>query len=425
MRERYTILGDASRTRLADYLQALALASVLFLLMLTVLATLGFVFGFRLSAAVVPLAAVAAFLVLRAFTPSWRLAAVAAAITLIVHIFAYLLASAFFDESWDGLAYHQDAVLRLALGWNPIFENANAIWVDHYPKASWIAGAAVFLSGDQIEAGKLFNFTLIFAAGAQVAATFLRLSALRLPVIVIISVLTALNPVAVYQSTTFCVDGALASLLTVMVAGLILYVATPTWSALAPPLFAACLLINLKFTGLIYVAILLSATVLVVLWQHGLRACRQTILAAAIVGIIGFIGLGYSPYIRNLVEKGHPLYPLMGPQSADILTAIRPVNLAGKDRFSRFLIANFSRSEYVRAPQSTTLKFPLWLEPKGALCLGESWPGSWWTWTVLWCAPFNGRCGSMPLTLQRSYTASSSSRRSGWRVSVGQHFRAW
>ena len=362
MKERYTLLEDASRTRLADYLQALALANVLFPLMLTVLATLGFVLGLRLSAAVVPLAAAAAFLALRPFTPSWRSAAAAAAVTVIVHILAYLLAAAFFDESWDGLAYHQDAVLRLAAGWNPIFENANAIWVDHYPKASWIAAAAVFLSGDHMEAAKLFNFTLMLAAGAQVAATLFRLSALRLPAIVLISVLTALNPVAVYQSTTFCVDGALASLLTVMVAGLILYAATPTWSALAASLFAACLLSNFKFTALIYVAILLFATVLVVFQRHGLRAGWQFAFAAAIAGIVSFGGLGYAPYIRNLVEKGHPLYPVMGPQSVDVITAARPANLNEKDRFSRFLIANFSRSEYVRAPRSTTLKFPLWLE---------------------------------------------------------------
>jgi hypothetical protein len=358
MNDRYTLLGDAGRTRLADYLQALSLANVLFPLMITVLATLGFVLGLPLSPGVVALAAAAAFLTLRPFTPSWGAAAVAAVITVIVHVGAYLLANAFFDNSWDGLAYHQVGVLRLASGWNPLFEYANDIWVDHYPKASWL------LSGDHIEAGKLFNFTLMLAAGAQVAATLFRLTTLRLPAVILISVLTMLNPVAVYQSTTFCVDGALASLLTVMVAGLILYAATPTWSALAASLFAACLLSNFKFTGLIYVAIFLFATVLVVFQRHGLRAGWQFTLAAAIAGIVSFSGLGYAPYIRNLVEKGHPLYPVMGPQRVDVVTANRPANLNEKDRFSRFLIANFSRSEYVRAPRATTLKFPLWLEPR-------------------------------------------------------------
>ena len=210
-------------------------------------------------------------------------------------------------NSWDGLAYHQEAVLRLASGWNPLFENAkSSIWVEHYPRASWIAGAAVFLDAGRIEAGKLFNFTLMLAAGAQVAATLFRLTALRLPAIILISLLTALNPVAVYQSTTFCLDGAVASLLTVMIAGLILYTSTPTCSALAPPLFAACLLINLKFTAAIYVAIFLLATVLTALLRRELRAAWQFTLAAVIVGIVGVIGLGYSPYIRNLV-KGPPI----------------------------------------------------------------------------------------------------------------------
>ena len=362
---------DSWRNHLADYLQAVALANVAFILMIAVLATLGYLLGFRLSAALLPLAAAAALVTLRAFTPSWPVASVAAVVAVIAHTIAYFLATAFFDGSWDGIAYHQEAVLQLASGWNPLFQNIDQIWIDHYPKASWIAGAAVFLGGRQVEAAKLFNFTLMLAAGSQVAATLLRLTTLRPVAVILIAILSALNPVAIYQTASFCVDGAAASLLTVTVAGLIIYVAYPRWSNLALPLFAACLLINLKFTGLVYAVILLLSAVLVVWLHHGFHAAAKLACAAAIVGAIGVLALGYSPYVRNLREKGHPFYPLMGKDKVDIMTRIRPTNLAGKDRFSRFAIANFSRSEYVRPPRATTLKFPLRLDASERSALGS------------------------------------------------------
>jgi hypothetical protein len=354
---------DSWRNHLADYLQAVALANVAFVLMITVFATFGFLVGLRLSTALLPLAAVATFATIRVFTPSWRVASAATAVAAIAHIVAYFLAAFFFDRSWDGLAYHEEAVLQLASGWNPLFHDTHQIWIDHYPKGSWIAGAAIFLNGGQLEAGKLFNFTLMLAAGAQLAAALLRLTTLRPVTVILIVILGVLNPVAICQTTSFCVDGATASLFTVTAAGLIIYVASPRWSNLALPLFAACLLINLKFTGLIYAVILLLSAVLVVWLHHGFRTAAKLACAAAIVGAIGVLALGYSPYVRNLREKGHPFYPLMGQGKVDILTAIRPINIAGKDRFTRFAIANFSRSESVRPPRATTLKFPLRLEP--------------------------------------------------------------
>ena len=39
-----------------------------------------------------------------------------------------------------------------------------------------------------------------------------------------------------------------------------------------------------------------------------------------------------------------------------------PANLSESDRFTRFFVSNFSRSELVRPPQSTRLKFPLSIE---------------------------------------------------------------
>jgi hypothetical protein len=71
--------------------------------------------------------------------------------------------------------------------------------------------------------------------------------------------------------------------------------------------------------------------------------------------------LGYSPYVKNVREQGDPFYPIhgapeivgLGPDGGH-----RPVNLNGRNRVVRFLIANFSFSGEVRAPRSTLVKFP-------------------------------------------------------------------
>jgi hypothetical protein len=373
------------RTAVAERLEAFAAANVLFPFIIVALSVTGFALGHRLSSWVLPLAALALVFSLRVFCLSWRSVGLIVITFVAVHVGAYLVAGFFFDRSWDGLAYHQEGVLHLAAGWNPLFEQlassgkgahedfAGAIptnyvymlvWNDHFPKASWITGATVLLTTGRIEPGKLFNFTLMAAAASQVAAVLLRLTALRVFAVAIIALLAAFNPVAIDQCTTFYVDGRMSSLLTVSVAALILYVFTLGWSALFLALLATCLMINLKFTGLAYAVVFLVAAVLGTWYRQGLKPAYKLALVAVIAGLVATCLLGYTPYIRNLREKGNLFYPMRGENLPDFTAPNRPANLVHKDRFMRFLIANFSRSERVQPPRATHLKFPLSIYPE-------------------------------------------------------------
>ena len=97
--------------------------------------------------------------------------ALAATVAALACVAAGLAASVFPDNSWDGLAYHQEAVLRLAAGWNPLFESSGSygtgeeLYLDHYAKGPWIAAAAVLKATGHVEAGKAFNLTTMLAAG--------------------------------------------------------------------------------------------------------------------------------------------------------------------------------------------------------------------------------------------------------------------
>lgn len=368
MQKERTHSTNAQREQVANYLQTVVAATVLFPVAIVILSVAGFALGFRLSVWPVWLAALTTLLGLRAVTNSWRDAALPAITFVALHVSAYVIAGAFYDASWDGLAYQQDAVLRLAAGWNPLFQSSAAygqrydFWLDHYPKASWIVQAATLLIGGHIEPGKLFNFTLIAASAGQIAVALLRLTTLRNSLVAMVALLAAFNPVAVYQCATFYVDGMLFSLLAIMAAALVDYLFAPRWSALVVALLATCFVINLKFTGLVYAVVFLAMYSLAICYLHGLKSALRLAVPALLAGIVSMLLIGYAPYVQNIREMGNPFYPLSGRGSVDISSETRPVNLANHNRITRFFISNFSRSEPTgRPPGVTRLKFPFWI----------------------------------------------------------------
>ena len=358
------------RERLARILELVTAAHFLFPLTLVFCAVAGFLLGRRIEPLVLPLAALIAAIGLQAFGSHWRELTLATAITVFTHLAAGAVAYSFPDNSWDGLAYQQEAVVRLAAGWNPVTEGASRygsgeeIFLDHYPKASWVMAAAVLKATGHIEAGKLFNLTLMIAAACFCLSALLRLTRLSIGWASVLSVLVALNPVVVYQSTTFYVDNLVASSLTVMVAGLVIFLAAPRWQAMLIAMLAAALAINLKFTALVYAAILLGLAALIVWRQRGLTTAVQFSAAAATAGVIGMIVLGYSPYVHNLVDHHDPFYPATPKYGVLDTTHQVPANLLHADRVTRFLVSSFSLSETVRPPQGTRSKFPFWIAPQ-------------------------------------------------------------
>jgi hypothetical protein len=359
--------GECRRARLAATLERLAAAHVAFPTATVVVALGGLLLGREMSGWVTAAGALIVVAGLRACRVAWREIALIATVATATHAAAGLIAAGFPDESWDGLAYHQEAILRLSSGWNPLFEHAaahgwaHATYLDHYPNALWIAAAGVFLNTGYVETGKLFNLTLMLAAAFMVTAALLRLTRLPVAHATALALLVAMNPVIICQSETFYVDGALASLLTVLVAGLTVFVATRQWQSLGVALVAACLVMNVKFTGLVYAIVLMGLAVPIASWWSGYNTAWRMAAAASAAVLIGVLLMGYIPYVRNVREQGDPFYPLSPRLGLDHLEYQRPVNLTNRNRVARFLISNFSRTEALRPPNGTRLKWPLWV----------------------------------------------------------------
>ncbi len=275
-------------------------------------------------------------------------------------VLAVWFAGLFYDVSGDGRLYHQEAILHLARGWNPVQEGlpapeAQAVWVDAYAKGAWICAAALLQWTHHMEQAKGLNLVVMSLAFLLSLHALLawRVSA---GLATALAALAACNPVAICQSLSFYVDGQLASYLTALLAlALAAFRAQDGWNDLAIALCASCL-VNLKLTGGPYIVVALGATALVMRWRG--RAWRRT-AASGLAGLmLGALIVGFNPYVTNVREHGHPFYPVEGRDRLDVMAGSRPSNLIPMNRVRRLVTSLFSRSANVTAPAGTRLKWP-------------------------------------------------------------------
>lgn len=280
-----------------------------------------------------------------------------------------VLAGIFYDESKDGRWYHQEAVIRLADGFDPIrdtleedsipggvwsvrsngshFESA-MLWVNRYPKGNEILAACVYSATGEIETGKLFNFSILLSVamllGAFLVGSF---PAMRRSTAGALTAMAVLCPVVLSQSWTYYVDGQMHLLQLALGVFLILAVRERRirWMSLAG--IALVLLANLKFTGVVNGILFLSVALLHLLSHRRFRDATRLVLTSTAFLIVGIGIVGFNPYVRNLVEKGHPLHPLMGREKIDIMAPNAPSDFLAKDRFTKFAISALSPTSHL------------------------------------------------------------------------------
>jgi hypothetical protein len=276
---------------------------------------------------------------------------------------AAVVSGRFYDLSCDGQYYHQEAVVQLARGWNPVHRETalppdnEGLWLEHYAKGPWILGASVYQVTGRIETAKCFNVLLILATFGFSLCGLLR-QRLRPPLALAVAALAALNPVAVCQVFTFCVDGQMAAHLTILVALAFLSLGPrDTWTHVAVAMSVVSI-VNVKFTGGPYAGVLVAAALVVISLRSGLRPARGLTMAAAVGLLVGVFVVGFNPYVANVIEHGHPFYPLAGKDAVDIMTESTPADLIPMNRLARLTTSLFSRSENAATPQVTHRKWP-------------------------------------------------------------------
>jgi len=234
------------------------------------------------------------------------------------------------EDTWDGQWIHQEAVIQLAEGWNPfkndltdreVPDEGGRIRINGYPKASWIWSASLYRLTGRIERSKAFSLPLMFASCLVVLTCLLLMTQLPAALAVLIAGVVAANPVVLTQVLNTYQDGPLASLFTIVVASLALWVGFGSRIGLGLATGAAVGVASIKLTGPVYVAIVVAAAVLWSVFRGRRRRQWRGFLCTLVLAATGVVLLSGGAYVTNTFRHGHPFYPVLGPNSITIVDA--------------------------------------------------------------------------------------------------------
>lgn len=295
--------------------------------------------GLPLPRITFPAAILLAGLCTRCFTPRsvglkwvWISVAVIAA--------SVLLGWCAMDFSSDGVYYHQHTVALLMDGWNPYrfnqLHSGNPLWVNCYAKAIETVAAAIGLTSRSIESGKAVNIILTAGTASAVYAflgSFHPLWGRRRRLIAAAAIVC--NPVVVAQMPTFYIDYAKYIYLLLTIILICRMASSPSVFyrlALGATVIAA---IATKFNIFFEEGVWLVLATVWFLIRRNRTTALSLLLTGAVSLVVGLLLTGH-PYLSNLLQHGHPLYPLMGEGAKDIMTTNTPEIFASSGRITNF-----------------------------------------------------------------------------------------
>jgi len=295
--------------------------------------------------------------------------------SLIVTLGIYI-SGIYYDISYDGQMYHQEAIIQLKEGWNPLYDGGleerhkeigpvskmSAVnispnfWINHYTKGSYFFASSVYDFTNNLEQSKVGSLLLLVAAFLLTTSLLLRIKIPNFWAITL-SLLISLNPIVTNQLLTFYIDGQLGSLVQIL---LVLFISTFLKNEIIRNIgitFTLILLVNIKFTALVYSVILCMVPVIMTLYKlvfvdinRNLKSICLTIIKqryifSIIIGIsLGVVLVGASSYITNLIQHQHPFYPLAGEGKVDIMSHTTPEELKDANRIESLYLSLFSQT---------------------------------------------------------------------------------
>ncbi|HOV34896.1 MAG TPA: hypothetical protein PLS56_02805 [Candidatus Dojkabacteria bacterium] len=271
--------------------------------------------------------------------------------TLLLYLLAIWVSFCFYDISWDGQEYHQETIFAIVDDhWNPIrnFNPPNGtfpnlyVWVKHYPKASEILSSSIYTITGRIESAKAFN--LLFIASSFCLSLYFLSKELKLNFrrSLLFSFLVAFNPVSVYQSLTFYLDGEISSLIICGFILIVMLVKSNKRIYLYTLMLLITLLVNFKTTGIIFsVFLCLEYILLLFVNKYSFREVFKRSVPLLLTGICAICVFGFNPYVYNTIHFKNPAYPLVGEDSADIMSYNRPEGYEKLNKGERMFVSYF------------------------------------------------------------------------------------
>ena len=308
-------------------------------------------------------------------------------IVIIIYLFLLLIMPFVYNKTYDltvdGNSYHKTAIAFIKNGWNPIYEttrqfqknNSNVVkidksdkmdlWIEHYPKATWIIAAVIYNMTGNIESGKCI--TLILSIMLFVITYNVLRKILDKKWSTIISLITVLNPIVLVQIFTYYVDGIMGILFLMEL--LLLFMVKPTEKTnivLWICLISVCTIFtNIKYTGLLCSGVIAATFYFYWLIKYRKdsdykRIVKRITICFTIVFSIAIFLVGANSYIKNTIDHKNPLYPIVGKDKVDIITTMQPKSFGKKNMFEKYFISLLSKTENVSyGSKEPTMKLPI------------------------------------------------------------------
>jgi hypothetical protein len=272
-------------------------------------------------------------------------------LTFLIFVGVILVSSQFHDTSYDSTRYHQEIILTLVDDkWNLIKDfdppeglfPGSKIWVTHYPKGAEILSASIYTITNIIESAKAYTILFIIASFGVVYYLSRNIFKINKYISLLISFIAAFNPISSYQSLSLYVDGQISSLIIIAIVFLILYVKKKSLLSFVSFLSVIIILCSIKLTSILY-AVILCITLLLyfITNKEDFSSVLKHLLILLVTGIIGVFMINFNPYISNFIQKGNPVYPVIGKDSIDVMKNQLPQGHEELNSIEKFFSSHF------------------------------------------------------------------------------------
>lgn len=347
---KYKLNLGFSKSATYECVSLVALHQLFFLISLTLVVSLTLCFDFRIGKAAMVASCIISIILVRLSSKKIQLVLCSVAISLgLIYLFM-LVSSNLIDMQWDSRDYHIPASLLIAGGWNPLADpftsNTDLIneQIKHFPKGAWYIKAVLINTFSNFEVGKFINFALILPS-FYVAYTFLRVRfKFKTFMAICMALLIAMNPITLMQLRLHYVDGALASLLSILFFSLILSAKKVTRYSFNFAVLATFLLFSLKLTGAVYACIFWFFYLVSLLIQKRL-IYKEIVIVASVISACTIVN--WNPYVSNFEKTGSPLYPALKINDNAGEELLDRSYYQYENRFERFFISYTSAPKFI------------------------------------------------------------------------------
>jgi hypothetical protein len=272
--------------------------------------------------------------------------------SILLIVLALLISNWFIDYSYDGQAYHGEAIIQIYNGWNPNYDHipGNGIIelvINHFSKASWITGGFLYKLTGRFECAKAANIILMFANLCIAFYLFSKWFDNYLSII--LSALLACNPVWLNMYLGNMLDSQVANAMYIFILLLIIAIIEKR-SVLIPFLYLVIIYsTNLKFTVVGYNILFIIAVLIFIIISKTFVVYRSLIIPLFIALFFAVAVIGYQTYTKNTIEHGHPFYPFKGENSVSDSTSVLAMDYKKGNSIVNFIKSNFAATTYNQA----------------------------------------------------------------------------